>query len=105
MCDAQATKECLEVYEQMQRRDILVTRYVQARKSQLIMAYSKFADTQQQALPLAPMPARLSALSSSLSAALQVELEWCGAVFPDSATFACSLWTDLTSSIAAPLQA
>ena len=27
--DAQATKECMDVYEQMHRRDILVTRYVQ----------------------------------------------------------------------------
>jgi len=42
--DAEATKECLDVYEQMKRRDILVTRYVQARKSTLIKVYSTFAD-------------------------------------------------------------
>jgi hypothetical protein len=99
--DAQATKECLEVYEQMKRRDILVTRYVQARKSNLVKIYSTFADSKETNEPL---PARVTALSTSLCAALQTELDWCESVFPDSATFACSLWVDMTSTISAPLQ-
>ena len=99
--DAQATKECLEVYEQMKRRDILVTRYVQARKSNLVKVYSTFADSKDAQGPLLD---RVTTLSTSLCAALQAELDWCETVFPDSASFACSLWVDLTTTIAAPFQ-
>ena len=101
--DAEATKECLDVYEQMKRRDVLVTRYVQARKSNLVKIYSAFAevkpDDEQE-----PLPMRLRGLAANLSAALGAELAWCESVFPDSATFAAALWVDLTSTIAAPLQ-
>ena len=101
--DVAATRECLDVYEQMKRRDILVTRYVQARKSSLVKLYSAFADAKDGAS--SDLAARLASLCASLLAALTAELEWCEEVFPDSATFACALWSDLTSTIAAPLQA
>jgi len=101
--DAQATRECLDVYEQMKRRDILVTRYVQARKTHLIKVYTSVVEAKGPAVRQ-PIAERLSALSAALLAALQREVEWGEAVFPDSATFACALWTDVMTSLASPVQ-
>jgi hypothetical protein len=102
--DSQATRECLEIYEQMERRDVLITRYVQARKPALLRVYSSAAENASaEADGIKGLVAWLDALHDALRDGLDKELQWSAEVFPDAATFVAALWSELMDSIAEPL--
>ncbi|KAJ1471812.1 oligomeric Golgi complex subunit 7 [Baffinella frigidus] len=105
--DVQATRECLDIYDQMERRHVLMTRYVQARKPALLRVYSAAAEPPEgEEAKTGPeeVVEWLDRLHEALRQGLIKELQWGEEVFPDAGLFAAALWTDLMKTIAEPLQ-